>query len=135
MFRITIREIDKQISALCKQRDELERQEIAAFKERARANVGRCFKVGGLYVRVVGVPQEKETMTGLIFNKYQYPALYLGYARPGLIPFYEGTLFSAAWGDGNNLLGTQYEEITPQEFNEEFERRIVKLRERISVEP
>lgn len=126
---MTICEIDEQISALRQQRYKLEREEIAEFKERAKVNVGRCFRVGDVYIKVIGVPIEKETMTAPIFNRNQYPALYLG--GSDVIPFYEDTLFSAAWGDGNNLLGKKYEEITPQEFNEELDKRTAGFRDRI----
>lgn len=42
---ITIKEIDQQIMELKALRRELYLKEIAEFKERAAANVGRCFIV------------------------------------------------------------------------------------------
>ena len=127
---MTIHEIDKQISALRLQREKLEREDIAEFKERAKANIGRCFKVNDeVYVKVIGTPVEAETKTGPVFNRYQYPALYLG--GLGVIPCYEDTLFSGTWGDGNGLIGPCYEEISPLEFDEEFKKRMAEFERRI----
>lgn len=130
---MTIKEIDQQISDLKKQRSELVKQEREDFKKQAQKNVGRCFKVDGQYVKVIGIPQEEYTMTDVIFNEYQYPAIFLGFGYDdSVIPFYEDTLFSAAWGEGYDR-GMVYEEIPVEEFNAEFERLLLQFRDRIKV--
>ena len=125
---MTLKEIDDKILELKQRRHELEKLERKEFQKNAQKNVGRCFKINGCkYAKVIDVPQEQWTRTHYIFNEYQYPALFL---TNDTIPFEEDTLFSGAWGVGNNDPWTTYEEITQEEFAEEFEIRIQKLREK-----
>lgn len=125
---MTIKEINKQIHELECQRRELEKKEIEEFKLEAVNNVGRCFIINGKYAKVIDIPQEEWDMSGnWHYNKYQYPALYLS---DELVPFYEDTLFSGAWGVGNNILN-DYTEITPEEFEVEFEKKLNKFRNKI----
>ena len=144
-LKTQLREIDEQIQELRNKRYRLEKQDIMDFKEQAQANVGRCFLINGhTYVKVVGVPQEINTMTGFSFDRYHYPALYLRYktndiqrlrmnkVKP-IFPFHEDTLSSNAWESGVDILGTRYEEITPEEFNTEFEKKMQEFRERIGI--
>ena len=91
--------------------------------------------VDGQYVRVLDVPQEQWDRTGNPhFNRYQYPALFLGYEVDDverIIPFYYDTLFSGVWGDGNNLLEKNVFEITREQFEKEFNRRIDEFKQKI----
>ena len=126
---MTLKEIDNEISKLKQLRKELEKQERKEFQKNAQKNVGRCFKINGhgcTYAKVIDVPQEEWTRTHYTFNEYQYPAVFL---TDEIIPFVEDTLFSGAWGVGTNTPWETYEEITQEEFEEEFEKRISKLRE------
>lgn len=118
---MTIKEINEKIAELNREKQKIEEENRKTFLESAQANVGRCFKVGGLFVKVLDVPQEKRTMNGPFFNQYQYPALWLKHENG--LPFCTGTLFSAAWGVGNDCIN-DYEEISNEEFNVEFDRRI-----------
>ena len=125
---MTIKEINKQIHELECQRRELEKKEIEEFKLEAVNNVGRCFIINGKYAKVIDIPQEEWDMSGnWHYNKYQYPALYLS---DELVPFYEDTLFSGAWGVGNNVLN-DYTEISPEEFEIEFEKKLNEFRNKI----
>ena len=125
---MTLKEIDDKILELKQRRHELEKLERKEFQKNAQKNVGRCFKINGCkYAKVIDVPQEQWTRTHYIFNEYQYPALFL---TNDTIPFEEDTLFSGAWGVGNNDPWTTYEEITQEEFAKEFEKRVQKLREK-----
>lgn len=131
---MTVKEIDKQIQELQIIRQKLERQEIADYKIEAEKNVGRCFIINGYtYVKVIGIPQEKNTMTGIIFNRYQYPALFLKkqFTEGVITPFTEGNLFSAAWGEGIDLRGRTYKEISKEEFNVEFSSKMNEFREKV----
>ena len=124
---MTLKEIDNEISKLKQLRNELEKQERKEFQKNAQKNVGRCFKINGhTYSKIIDVPQEQYMRTHVEFNEYQYPALTL---TNDVIPFEEDTLFSGAWGVGNNDPWTTYEEITQEEFAEEFEKRANKLRD------
>lgn len=126
---MTIREIDAEITRLRNLRYEKEKQEIADFKIAAQQHVGRCFKTDGCYVMVLGVPMERLTKTGIDYNRYQFPALFIrhtkGFKRHKisheyLEPMDVENLFSGAWGDGHNILEKKYEEITPDEFYSYF---------------
>lgn len=130
---MTIKEIEDEIQRLQSSLDKMERQDIAEFKERAKENVGRCFIVGGEYVKVIGIPREQLTKTGrLTINRYQYPALYLGYSEhEHVIPFRYGTLFSGIWGDGTMLLDRDVREISNAEFMKEFRRTMQMFKQRI----
>lgn len=126
---MTIKEIDRQIQELKNQRYELEKQEREEFKKEAIKNVGRCFIAEGQYVKVIGIPQEEYDRIGEChFNQYQYPALFIGVNTKtfktkleDIVPFYEDTLFSGAWGVGNNIFNKEYKEITQEEFNAKFD--------------
>lgn len=125
---MTIKEIDEQIRQLQNERDRLYKQEIADFKKNAQNNVGRCFKTStGAYAKVIGVPQEKYTKTGLDINMYQYPALFI---NDGVQPFDVGTLFTGAWGKPFEV-GNVYEEITKEEFNAEFEKKLESFKRNV----
>lgn len=121
----TIKEIDKKISELNIQKKILEKKKIEDFKIYAKKNVGRCFIVEGKYCKVVSIPQEKSTMTGIDFNKYQYPAIFL---TDDFVPFEEDYLFSGIWGDCNPNI-VEAKEITQAEFETEFTKRINKFKE------
>lgn len=126
---MTLREIDAEINRLRNLRYEKEKEEIEAFKQKSQQHVGRCFKTNGCYVMVLGVPMEMLTKTGIDYNKYQFPALFIrhttGFPRHKIShefiePMYVDNLFSGAWGDGHNILEKKYEEITPDEFYSYF---------------
>lgn len=130
---ITIKDIDQQIMELKVLRRELYLKEIAEFKERAAANVGRCFIIDGRYAKVLDVPQEEHTKTRIDFNKYQYPALFLTSDTRELVPFYEDTIFSGYWGDGHDPLHSSVQEISKEDFEKEYHRLLQKFQEKIGV--
>lgn len=130
---ITIKDIDQQIMELKALRRELYLKEIAEFKERAAANVGRCFIIDGRYAKVLDVPQEEHTRTSIDFNKYQYPALFLTSDIRELVPFYEDTIFSGYWGDGHDPLHSSVQEISNEDFEKEYHRLLQKFQEKIGV--
>lgn len=119
---MTIREIDEQIKYLQNERYKLHKQEIEDFKKNAEKNIGRCFKEShGRYVKVIGVPQERHTMTDIDINMYQYPALFL---TDGVLPFELNTMYSGTWEFKGDNFNWPYEEITKEEFNEVFEKKL-----------
>ena len=119
---MTIREIDEQIKYLQNERYKLHKQEIEDFKKNAEKNIGRCFKASnGRYVKVIGVPQERHTMTDIDINMYQYPALFL---TDGILPFEVNTLYSGTWEFKSDNFNGPYDEITKEEFNEVFEKKL-----------
>ena len=121
LSKMTLQEVNKQISELQCKRRELEKQYIENFKKDARQHVGRCFKIDDkYYIKVIGIPQERHTMTGIEFNEYQFPAIKL---VDDIIPFERTDLPSAAVGIGMDPLHT-YQEILKEEFEEEFQKRI-----------
>lgn len=125
---MTIKEIDKKISELKRERKVLEDEKRKEFLESAKENIGRCFKVNNVLAKVIDVPKVEETMTGTYFNEYQYPAIFLK-DEDGM-PFYIDTLFSGAWGIGHDVIN-KYEEVSKEEFNAEFDLRIAEFIEMI----
>lgn len=125
---MTIEEIDRQISALKQQRNELEKKKREIFLESAQANVGRCFIVNdATYVKVLDVPQVEWTMTGSDFNQYQYPAIYITQDE---VPFEFKTFFSGAWGEEYDSFN-HYKEITQEEFNAKFDEVIKEFSNKV----
>ena len=129
---MTLKEIDHQIQELKNQRYEIEMQEREEFKKKAVENVGRCFIVDGKYAKVIDIPQEEWDMSGHChFNEYQYPAIFIGREyEDDLVPFYSDYLFSRAWSNGPYPI-EKYQEITPEEFNAEFDRVLHNFRRKI----
>lgn len=116
----------------CLLRD-IEKEETSAFKEKAKQNVGRCFVIDGRMCKVIDIPQEEYDKTGhMHFNRYQYPALYLGYEEdlPSVVPFYYDTVFSGIWGDGCRLFNKDVREISKEEFAAEFKNRLTEFESR-----
>lgn len=130
----TVKEIDQEISRLQAMRLDLYIQEIATFTEKAKENIGRCFIVDGKYVKVLGVPQTEYMRTKVDFNRYQYPALWIDSNSKELIPFYEDTIFSGYWGDGNDPLHSSVQEISNEEFKKEYLRVLHEFQTKIGVE-
>ena len=129
-----LKEINKQINELQKQRMQLEKEDREKFKIEAKKNVGRCFIVSyknqeRSYVKVIDIPQEISAMTGTILNEYQYPAIYI--EEKEKIPFEEDDLFSGAWNGIKNIAGLSYKEITEKEFNKKFEEVLENFKNKI----
>lgn len=130
----TVKEIDQEISRLQAMRLDLDIQEIATFTEKAKENIGRCFIVDGKYAKVLDVPQTEYMRTKVDFNRYQYPALWIDSNSKELIPFYEDTIFSGYWGDGNDPLHSSVQEISNEEFKKEYLRVLHEFQTKIGVE-
>ena len=130
----TVKEIDQEISRLQAMRLDLYIQEIATFTEKAKENIGRCFIVDGKYAKVLDVPQTEYMRTKVDFNRYQYPALWIDSNSKELIPFYEDTIFSGYWGDGNDPLHSSVQEISNEEFQKEYLRVLHEFQTKIGVE-
>lgn len=130
----TLKEINQEISRLQAMRLELYIQEIATFTEKAKENIGRCFIVDGKYAKVLDVPQTEYMRTKVDFNRYQYPALWIDNDSKTLVPFYEDTIFSGYWGDGNDPLHSTVQEISNEEFKEEYLRVLHEFQTKIGVE-
>lgn len=121
---MTIKEIDEKISKLKMERRKLEKEDREKFLESAKSNIGRCFKVNKSLVKVLDIPEVTETMTGSYYNEYQYPAIWLENEEG--VPFYIDTIFSGAWGIGHDVIN-KYKEISKEEFNTEFDRRVAEF--------
>ena len=130
----TVKEIDQEISRLQAMRLDLYIQEIATFTEKAKENIGRCFIVDGKYAKVLDVPQTEYMRTKVDFNRYQYPALWIDSNSKELIPFYEDTIFSGYWGDGNDPLHSSVQETSNEEFKKEYLRVLHEFQTKIGVE-
>ena len=124
---ITAEQIESEICLLRQRLAAIKRQEIKEHKERSAVHVGRCFRTSdGRYVIVANVPQECETMTGVDYNPYQFPAIWL---IDALIPFDLDMVFSEILEMGESaLLLTRFVEIAPEEFLTAFEERVQRLR-------
>ena len=132
---MNLSEISAEIKRLEALRKELVKQEEAAFLEDATKHIGRCFRISNhRYVKVLDVPQYESTLHGNILNTYQFPGIIIDLAKS---PFGDhelelelDTVFSGCWGVGRQ---EEYcEEITPEEFELVFNKRLDEIRTFVS---
>lgn len=118
----TLDDINHLINILDRHRKELDKQRIEQEQKDAAKNIGRCFKLGKSYVKVIGIPQPESTMTGIVFNKYQYPAVWIDESLDD--PIYHDNLFINGTSIGNYSLRTRIVpiEITLEEFTEKLKQ-------------
>ena len=111
-------QLDKQISQLTRERNAIEDQWIAAFQEDAKAYVGKCYKDGHKYAKIISPPLRLLTMTAIRFNEYQFPAIFL---TTDLIPIKYRTFYI-----GPHM--KSWREIPAEEFDRVFKKRVLDLR-------
>lgn len=116
----TLDDINHLINILDRHRKELDKQRIEQEQKDAAKNIGRCFKLGKSYVKVIGIPQPESTMTGVVFNKYQYPAVWIDESEKD--PIYHDNLFINGTSIGGFSIRTRITpiEITSEEFAEKL---------------
>lgn len=146
---MTHKEIDAEISRLQALKRELEEKEREEHREKARKFVGKCYKSNnGNVAKIIGIPQTIHHMTHVEYNQYQFPAVFLNHTdmpREQCVrceldrfrPLYCDTIYFniAKELPGSILLSQedQWEEITPEEFDEEFDKCIKHFKEQIKV--
>ena len=127
-IQFEIDDINKKIAELERKRNALLKADEENFLEDAKKHIGRCFRINNqIYAKVLGVPV-KDWRTGL--NRYQFPAIFV---TPDVndVPFYYDTLFSGAWGVGNNINRTKYKEISQKIFDTIFEKCLNEFKEKV----
>ena len=111
-----IKQIDKDIAELRREREDLARQDREEFIARAQEEVGRCYKVNGVYAKILDVPQE---------YRDDFPAILLApdpyLFRETLVPFHEDDIRLPA------------EPVSDEEFEHEFNRILCDFRQQIGV--
>ena len=124
--KCSVEGIEREIQRLEKEKNERVRAEYAEFAEKAKANIGRCFKLDGEYVKVIDVPTLYSTTCKVYYNKYSYPAFFIrDLTRPlgrNEMPFYYDRVHSGAWNEGVRLTCHEAVEITEAEFDEELRK-------------
>ena len=124
--KCSVEGIEREIQRLEKEKNERVRAEYAEFAEKAKANIGRCFKLDGEYVKVIDVPTLYSTTCKVYYNKYSYPAFFIrDLTRPlgkNEMPFYYDRVHSGAWNEGARLNHHNAVEITEAEFDEELRK-------------
>ncbi len=119
-----IHAIDEVIGELKRRRRELELKKREEFLKEAQKNVGRCFKINNTYAKVLDVPHAHYVSFHEDFNEYQYPGIFL---TNEFVPFESDTVFSGYWGIGHGVEREKFEEITKEEFNAEFDKRVAEF--------
>lgn len=116
-IREEIDDIDQQISLLAGVRKNKEREWIRIFQEEAKEYVGKCYYDESRgFIKIISVPPTIATLSGTLFNQYQFPAIVL---TNDLVPFEYDTYYIGPRSKGN--------EISPEEFAQEFKRRVDQL--------
>lgn len=119
--------IDEQMEELWRKRDSINKEADRQYMKYAQRDVGRCFKVKreGGYVKITGTPEPEKYSIHYELNRYKYPAFFLndpddeGYISA---PFEYSYIWASDFVDDNYCT-----EISPEEFNAEFMRRVNKL--------
>ena len=132
---MNLSEISAEIKRLEALRKELVKQEEATFLEDATKHIGRCFRISKhRYVKVLDVPQYESTLHGNILNTYQFPGIIIDLSKSPSTGAELGleldTVFSGCWGVGRQEQNC--EEITPEEFELVFNKRLEEIRAFVS---
>ena len=118
-----IKKINNEITELMETRNELQKQRDKIFREEAVKHVGRCFKRGDEYVKIIGVPDDD------VWSKYYFPTICLlsseEYDSEETMPFmYDHDSIEV-------LNNNNYVEISQDEFNAEFKKRVDEFRTKV----
>jgi hypothetical protein len=117
----TLQEVRHEIRRLKTIEQELELKERSKFLVEAQQYVGRCFRQGQMYAKVLDVPQEQYAVTGNLFQSHLYPALWI---KDDYIPFELGHIHDNAWNKGTA------DAITNEEFEQRFQEALENFRAR-----
>ena len=111
-------QLEDQIRRLENEREALREELIASFQEDAKAYVGKCYREGDKYAKIISPPLREFATSGVQFNVYQFPAIFL---TTDLIPIKYGTFYIGP-------RPTSWIEVTSKEFDQVYEERIETLR-------
>lgn len=127
----------------------LEEKDRDKHREAARKFVGKCYKSpAGEILKIIGIPRTYLYMHGDEYNEYQFPAVFLQYPKmpkercirdelDEFAPCYCDTVYlnievgAPARRVGRDLVW--YEELTPEEFDVEFDKCMAHFKEQIKV--
>lgn len=130
-----IKRLERSVYDLQHKLNELEREDFEAFQVDARANIGRCFKRGDEYVKVIDVPQRKWLERYPVYNIYQYPAFYVRVGNESSdsnVPFYYDTFFSRNFSSDYVPIGKKpYKEILQEEFDAVFIEELNRFKDQV----
>lgn len=146
-------EVTAKMSPLNEQMRELNMAERELDALRASVNVGRCFIADSFsnpkkfgFVKILDVPRPAQGVSGVNYNPYQYPVLYIPPLINGdeissklysqsddLIPFQEDTLYSHSVRaeDPYETLSKEYQEISEEAFEARFNQVVADMRRRM----
>lgn len=146
---MTASEIRVEICRLQALERQMEEEERNKHREAARKFVGKCYKSNkGKIAKVISIPRTIQHMTGTEYNQYRFPAVFLNYPSTlrdeciyddidEFAPLYCDTMYLdiTAETPGRNACfwEDQWDEITPEEFDAEFDKCIASFKEQISV--
>jgi len=130
-IEIERKKINDEIQELRNKGYKIEIEYLKLTQEKCRENIGRCFKKiykrkVVAYCKIIDIDKLEYPMHGIpLFNKYQYPAIWIKYPYNNEIPIYEDNIFSGNWEKKCNYIiddlnGTNYVEISKEKFFEKF---------------
>jgi hypothetical protein len=119
---------------------ELRRQEIEEQKEILNKYIGRCFKRedSDIWCIIIDVPQEYYTKTGVEFNEYQLPAMFLYFksldhdTRGRAVLDYD-TFFTGDLPETEHPQKVFWKEVSPELFWKVYDRFCDTVREQVQV--
>lgn len=147
---MTLKEVKEEIYRFETIKNQLEEQEREVHRQAARKFVGKCYKSNkGRVIKIIDVPRTRSAMTHVDYNKYQFPAVILHYPEKlprnryiiddsgNFRPIFYTTVYldieKGIPGDGVLFQTDQYEEITEEEFETEFDKCMEHFKELIDM--
>lgn len=138
---MTLEEINDEISRLQIIQRQMREEEENKHRAMALQYVGRCYRsFYGQFIKIIGVPRTRLTMTSKIYNAYQFPAVVLQYThKPNetyiidgdeACPFYYDDVYFNLWDDDSSQPKSHYE-ITKEEFDAEFNKCVEHFKRQI----
>lgn len=111
----------------------LRKQEIEEQKEILNKYIGRCFKRedSDIWCIIIDVPQEYHTKTGVEFNEYQLPAMFLYFDTKGRAVLDYDTFFTGDLPETEHPQKVFWKEVSPELFWRAYDRFCNTVREQV----
>jgi len=121
--------IDRTIESMNRMKHDLEVAMRPKTIERAKENVGRCFRDGYEYAKIIAPPSTEWEGFHTTFNGDSYNAVFVTSDPLEVCPFGYGTLLLNTWSNGEPY--ESFKEITPEEFNTVFCKAVADFVSRV----
>lgn len=133
-----IKAIDKKIDELKTIKRGLGEKQRVAFLEEAKHFVGKCYRYVGknAYFKIIDTPQVEYTLSGSIFNQYNFPAFFIDADETEDIPFFTDNIYldiEDGTPEKKPLSEICVEEVSSKDYALVFQEEISKLTKKFKI--